>query len=110
MNKIFMIFLSITLFGANLMADEIPFNVYKSQHYNQAWGYYSPEIEVVSKIDGLTIKSIVANRGNCKVGYYRGVSENMKYGNSLKAILAKGCRLLSIKIVTNKGSWKFDVD
>lgn len=110
MKKIIVLFVAIILFCTKLMAENMPFNIYISQHYNEAWNYYSPQIEIVSKADGLTIKTLTANRGNCRVGYYRGVSKNMQYGDSLKAILAKDCRLLSIKIKTNRGAWEFDVN
>ncbi len=110
MRKSLGLFAMLVFFTSSLYAGKIPFKVSTSQHYNQAWNYYSPEIKIVSTIDGLTVKSIIANRGNCKVAYYKGTLKNMKYGTSGGAVLRRGCELLSIRVDTNKGSWEFEVN
>lgn len=77
---------------------------YKLSGIHGKYGDYI--FEVISKVNGLEVKAIIVNEGNCKVTPYgENKKEPLKMGEEYKAWIFANCNVINITVVTNMGSW-----
>lgn len=66
-----------------------------------------PQVHIISVVDSITIKDVVANNGNCRMTamHKQNYPKTIKYGEIAQAVYTNGCNLLKIEIITDKGNW-----
>ncbi|HCT39762.1 MAG TPA: hypothetical protein DF427_01000 [Moraxellaceae bacterium] len=71
---------------------------------SQAWG--TPQIEITSIVDGVTVKEVKVNRGNCTAAPYQELPRDLAMGTTLIAV--PGCpNVVEVAVSTDKGNYDF---
>lgn len=91
---------------------EAPFKVRVKKRVSDLFGFNQtiPIVEIISISNSLTVKNVIANRGNCKMTAHRqkAFPHKLKYGEIAIAGYTARCELFEIKVITDKGYWVFD--
>ncbi|MEI9746074.1 hypothetical protein [Enterobacter ludwigii] len=73
-------------------------------------------VVVTARDDGVTVKNIVVNRGNCRIDNQKYLYSSNKetilpaalhYGQSVKVNFYKECVASEVVVTTSKGAWRF---
>ena len=88
--------------------------------YNTAWNYYYYKIKITALEDGIQIKDVKVNNGNCKKLVYEGAhirfvsstppKEPLNLGEVLNVRLLPECNPIKVEVDTNKGSWVWNFE
>lgn len=63
-------------------------------------------IYIVAKIDRVTIKNVVINRGNCSIVDYKNrLPAIMRYGQTWEIYTSSGCNVIEVSVDTDHGTW-----
>lgn len=63
-------------------------------------------IYIVAKIDRVTIKNVVINRGNCSIVDYKNrLPAIMGYGQTWEIYTSSGCNVIEVSVDTDHGTW-----
>jgi len=90
-------------------------NVKILKDYNTAWDYYYYKIKITALENGIQIKNVKVNDGNCKRLAFEGAhikvldskppKEPLNLGEVLRVRLSPQCNPIKVEVETNKGDW-----
>ena len=108
MKKVFLVLLAFVCFG--YAENKAPFSVEVEQmiRYGEFANTRYSRLYVTALQDGVKLKNIVVNRGNCAGGKRENLNIDMKYAEEFQMDIF-GCRkILEVEITTEKnGGWTF---
>jgi hypothetical protein len=87
-------------------AGEVPLQVELGA--NAFWG--SPQLELTSLADEITVTDLTINRGNCKFNPHEPLPHTLVYGASFKVDSPSCQNVLEVSIDTDQGSYDFTFD
>jgi len=83
--------------------------------YNTAWNYYYYKIKITALENGIQIKNVKVNDGNCKRLAFGGAhikfldskppKEPLNLGEVLNVRLSSQCNPIKVEVETNRGDW-----
>lgn len=87
-----------------------PLSANIQRNWGSAFGVMADwkELRITSKADGLLIKDVKVNRGNCKFSntYYSPGKTKLNFGQtSYIGNLSSGCNVMEVQVITNQGTW-----
>ncbi|HFK1874675.1 TPA: hypothetical protein ACGW3T_002512 [Pseudomonas aeruginosa] len=75
---------------------------------NEMWG--SPQLQITSKKNEVTINSVEVNRGNCKRYVWEDLPHKMTFGEVLKVDSRYCQKVVEVSISTSEGDYSFSFD
>lgn len=72
-------------------------------------GAVVPVVDVVAITDGVEVKNVTGNRGNCRMTAHRQSEfpQKLKFGQKAVAGFLATCNLVEVEVITDKGDWSF---
>lgn len=73
--------------------------------------YTVPVVDITAIVDSVEVQDVIGNRGNCKMPTFdqSEFPKNLHFGEKRTVRFANGCNLIEIEVVTDKGSFTFNV-